>query len=88
MSAAFDAVSAVLSYIRARGFASEDDILRALHAREQEHEERHGDRDWPVGAKPLAGLRLLADLVKDGRLIRTITEGAVIYTHPRLGDAT
>jgi hypothetical protein len=77
--ALFDAVGAVLSYVRARGSASEEDVLRALHAREEEHEERRGEREWPVAEKPLAGLQLLASLVADGRLIRAMEGGETIY---------
>lgn len=77
--ALFDAVGTVLSYVGARGAAPEDDVLRVLRAREEEHEERRGEREWPVAEKPLAGLQLLASLVADGRLIRAMEGGETIY---------
>lgn len=70
----FNAVQATLSYVRARGAAPEDDVLRAVQAHEEEHAERIGE-DSP-GAKPLAVLRVIlalvtrGDLVRDGNVVR------------------
>jgi len=72
----FDAVGAVLSYVHARGSASEEDVLRALAASEQDHHERH--QLGHPGDKPLAALELLGALVKDGRLARIEGE-AIAY---------
>lgn len=64
VSAAFEPIVAVLSYIRARGSAPEDDILYALTAREEEHHERLGEDTYDG----IDGPRLLFDLVQAGRL--------------------
>jgi hypothetical protein len=72
----FDAVGAILSYVRARGSAPEEDVLRALAASEQDHHERH--QLGHPGDKPLAALELLGALVKDGRLARIEGE-AIAY---------
>ena len=69
----FNAVAAVLSYLRARGAAPEEDVLRALQAHEEEHAERAREERMPA-PKPLAALRLLADLERAGRIVR---DGAV-----------
>lgn len=69
LAPSFDAVGAVLSYLRARGSAPEDDILTMLAAREEEHLERHETSvHGSAAGASLCAVRLLADLVTAGRL--------------------
>ena len=80
----FDAVGAVLSFIRERGVASERDVLRALAESEERHVERHGLK-LPEG-KPLAGVRLLLALENRGRIVRTVEGGTTFYAAPKEGS--
>lgn len=80
----FDAVGAVLSFLRERGVASERDVLRALAESNERHAERHGLRP-PVG-KPLAAVRLLLALENRGRIVRTVEGGATFYAAPEEGS--
>lgn len=83
-AAAFDAVGAVMSYVRARGVAPEEDVIRVMMSREDEHDERQGSerRRTDVG-KALATMRLLGDLVSTDRLCREDREGTTVYSVPR-----
>jgi len=60
----FDATAAILSYVRARGSAPEDAILRAVEAREEEHHERLGEDSY----ENVNLVGLLAELVETRRL--------------------
>lgn len=49
----FDHQAAMLSYVRARGTAPEDDILSACQAAEEAHVELHGDDSTDGADAPL-----------------------------------